>query len=129
MVFARYALVLLGLVLCGLGVAQVQPGVPGLFPPPSAPPAMAVPGPDAADILLGLGGLIGGLVCGLIALALAGPQPPPDRAPPKGATGTAPAGQPPPSLLTRPGAIRAVASAEVISACRKGRSITSSPSA
>lgn len=127
MVFARYALVLLGLVLCGLGVAQVQPGVPGLFPPP--PPAMAAPGPDAGDILLGLGGLIGGLVCGLIALALAGPQPPPARAPPKGATGTAPAGQPPPSLLTRSGAIRAVASAEVISACRKGRSITSSPSA
>ncbi|MBT0779997.1 hypothetical protein [Paracoccus sp. pheM1] len=37
MVFARYALVLLGLVLCGLGVAQVQPGVPGLFRPRPCP--------------------------------------------------------------------------------------------
>ena len=127
MVFARYALVLLGLVLCGLGVAQVQPGVPGFVPP--SPPAMAVPGPDADDVLLGLGGLIGGLVCGLVALALARPQPPPARAPVGGRAGTAPAGQPSASLLTSSGAIRAVASAEVISACRKGKSMTSSPSA
>lgn len=119
MVFARYALVLIGLVLCGLGVAQVPQGVPGLSPPPAGP----VP---AHDAFLALGGLAGGLVCGLVALALAGPAPPPIRAP---AGGKGRAGQFRPSRAANAGAISAEASSEVICACRNGRSMTSSPAA
>lgn len=72
MVVVRYALVLLGLVLCGLGVVQVQEGMPGFY----VSRGIADLQSDANQILLGIAWLIGGLASGVFALAFPGLPPP-----------------------------------------------------
>ena len=71
MAVIRYAFVLLGLVLCGLGAAQVQEGIPGFYMSRGIADLQS----DANEILLGIVWLIGGLASGVFALAFPGLPP------------------------------------------------------
>ncbi|MTH62978.1 hypothetical protein [Paracoccus shanxieyensis] len=65
MILIRYALVLVGVVLCGMGVAQVQEGLPGFYLTRNVAELQG----DANEILLGIAWLIGGMAAGVFALA------------------------------------------------------------
>ena len=65
MILVRYAIALVGAVLCGFWVAQAQAGLPGFY---LARNAAGLRG-DANEILLGIAWLIWGMAAGVFALA------------------------------------------------------------
>lgn len=84
MVIVRYALVLLGVVMCCIGLVQMQEGLPGYY----YSRGIAELQSDANALLLGIAWLIGGLASGVFALAFPGLP---------GGTGTAPRSTPSPA--------------------------------
>lgn len=68
MVVVRYGLVLLGVVLCCIGMVQVQEGLPGYY----YSRGIAELQSDANALLLGIAWLLGGLASGIFALAFPG---------------------------------------------------------
>lgn len=68
MAIVRYVLVLLGVVLCCLGLVQIQEGLPGYY----YSRGIAELQSDANALLLGIAWLIGGLASGVFALAFPG---------------------------------------------------------
>ena len=67
----RYALVIAGMLFALIGAVQVWEGIPGYYSSRGIGDLQA----DANEILLGIAWLIGGLACGVFALAFTPPPP------------------------------------------------------